>query len=222
MLHTLVDIDTHLMLWLNGFHNSFFDTFWYIITSKYTWMPMYCFILYVLYRKIGLKWQLLGLIAMFALTITVSDQLCGHVIRGAVERMRPSNPDNPISSFIHIVNGYRGGKYGFPSCHASNSFALATLLWLFFRHRKLTVFIFCWAILNSYSRIYVGVHYPGDLLVGSIVGGLGAAAVYYIARWLLRFKTHEEYRHIDSIMYAGLITIGCTFIYTAVVALIGV
>lgn len=123
---------------------------------------------------------LLALVAAIVLT----DQVCATVIRPVVERMRPSNPLNPLSASTHIVDGYRGGPYGFPSCHAANSFALVVFMALFVRRWKFTLFIVGWGLLNSYSRIYLGVHYPGDLLVGGLIGGLIGWLCYAIATYL--------------------------------------
>ena len=158
-----------------------------------------------------------------ALTITYADQVCATLIRPLVERMRPSNPNNPISEFVHIVNGKRGGRYGFPSCHAANSFALAFFLMFLFKNRFLTLFILFWAALNSYSRIYIGVHYPGDLAMGMLVGFSGALLLYALFRYCLRvpkiagflkydipeklFIEHQRKTpYIQWIIYIGLLT----------------
>ena len=91
--------------------------------------------------------------------------------------------ENPIVDLAHIVNGYRGGSYGFPSCHAANSFGLAMYVVFLFRKRWLSVFIITWAVLNCYTRIYLGVHYPGDLIVGHLVGkGYGKRDRSHIAQ----------------------------------------
>lgn len=184
MLETLNHLDQQLLLALNALHTPFWDSFMWHVSAKWTWVPMYATILYILFRNCNWRVMLLT-VAAIALTITYADQVCATWIRPAVERMRPSNLDNPISQYVHILNGKRSGPYGFPSCHAANSFALAFLVMFLFKQRALTFFLLCWATLNSYSRIYLGVHYPGDLLAGAVVGLSGAALVYGLYRWLL-------------------------------------
>ena len=127
MIQLLVNTDQNLLLYLNGFHNAFGDYFMSTFTGKWIWVPMYASILYVLLKNFNWKITLCCLTAI-ALTILFADQVCASLIRPAVERLRPSNPANPISDLVHIVNNYRGGRYGFPSCHASNSFGLAFFL----------------------------------------------------------------------------------------------
>ena len=89
---------------------------------------------------------------------------------------------------IHIVNGYRGGRYGFPSCHAANTFGLAFFLVYLFRQRMLSVFILLWALVTCYSRAYLGVHYPGDLLAGALLGFIGASLFYGLFRKVCRYR----------------------------------
>lgn len=213
MLSTLVNLDTDLLLWLNSFHSTFWDIFMNIVTDKLTWFPMYAVILYVLVRKYGFKLNLLWTCLMFFTLVLITDQLCGHLIRSAIGRYRPSNPLNPISPYVHIVDGYRGGRYGFPSCHAANTFGLATLLLLFFRNRLLTITAYSWAVLNCYSRIYLGVHYPGDILVGAIIGSIVAVGVYYAFKHYLKFK-ETNYKHLNFISYTCIFSIVCILCYT--------
>lgn len=104
---------------------------------------------------------------------------------------------------VHIVGGYRGGSYGFPSCHAANSFALASFLTLLFANRKLSLFIFAWAVLNSYSRVYLGVHYPGDLLVGAIIGTAAGLAMAFAAGYV---ADRVDRPHLKPSVNTGVVT----------------
>lgn len=191
MLETLSRLDTDILLWLNGHNTTYTDSFFYLFSGKIIWAGFYAAIIYAFFRRFG--WRVtLGLLLGVGLIITMSDQICGNFARHAFERLRPTHPDNPTSQFVHIVNGYRGGAFGFPSCHAANSFALAMFVSLVFRYRRLTWCMFLWAVLTAYSRIVLGVHYPGDLLVGATVGMCAAAATYYIGRCIYRKKLVDK------------------------------
>lgn len=171
MLETLQNIDAEIFLFFNSVHCSFFDSFMSLYSGRFIWIPMYAALLIVMLRRYPLS-KVIFLLVGIALSITLADQICSSVIRPVFERLRPSNLANPLSEFTHIVNGYRGGAYGFPSCHAANSFALAVFSAVLLRRRSFTFFIVLWAVINCYSRIYLGVHYPGDLLVGAVIGSL--------------------------------------------------
>ena len=117
-------LDASVFLFFNGFHNQFFDSFMSLYSGRFIWIPMYAALLIVMLRRFPLAKVLLLLVGIAA-TIFIADQLCASVIRPVFERLRPSNLANPLSEFTHIVNGYRGGPYGFPSCHSGNSCGLA-------------------------------------------------------------------------------------------------
>lgn len=184
-------LDTDLFLWLNNHTCQWLDNFMWLYTGKLEWIPLYVAILLAMYYKYGWR-RTLGLLVLVALIITVCDQMCGHWVRNTIMRLRPANPDNPISPMVHIVNGYRGGPYGFPSCHAANTFGLAVFVSLLFRQRAITIAMFLWAVVTAYSRVILGVHYPGDLLVGAIVGSCVAVATYYSARAIYRKYPRQE------------------------------
>ena len=187
------DVDTDLLLWLNSAHNAFFDVFMMFFTGKWIWVPMYLSLAYLLLKNMTAKQAMMCIVAI-ALVIVVTDQMSSSLIRHAVGRLRPANLENPISSMVHIVDGYRGGRYGFPSSHAANSFGLVFFLYFLMRRSPLPAFLMVWAIVNCYSRIYLGVHYPGDILCGALVGLLGATIVWLIYRRLTKQEALSEVR----------------------------
>lgn len=178
-------LDSQLLLFFNGMHNGYFDSFMSIATGRFIWIPLYLSLFLLLVRLKGLRTAAIWLVAV-AVTIALADQICATVIRPLVARYRPANQLNPLSEFVHIVNGYRGGRYGFPSCHGANTFALVTIMSLIVRRRGFTLFMTAWALLNCYSRMYLGVHYPGDLIVGAAIGAVCGAAVYKAAQWFIQ------------------------------------
>lgn len=206
LLQQLADIDTDLLLAINGWRSQWADYFMYAVSGRLIWAPMYAAIVYVIIRN--LSWKLvLGCIITIALTIAFTDQSCASLIRPLACRLRPSNPDNPISGLVQIVNGYRGGRYGFPSCHAANTFGLAFFVVYVFRHRGLSTFTVIWALLNCYSRAYLGVHYPGDLLAGALVGFVGASLCYVLFRLAMRYKRPSRWRQAYVPMLVGMVVI---------------
>jgi undecaprenyl-diphosphatase len=181
MLEFLNDIDTRLFLLLNGLNHPLIDPLMIFVSGKLSWLPLYLFLLFVLIRKY--RWQAIILLLVIALLISLSDQLSVKAFKFVFERPRPCHePD--LLPFIHLPAGRCGGAFGFVSSHAANSFALAGFIFLLFREwfRPIGYFAFGWAALVSYSRIYLGVHYPGDILVGALLGLLVALVVYIVLK----------------------------------------
>lgn len=215
LLSGLIEADTDLLLAINGWRAGWADTFMYAFSGKWIWVPMYASILYVLFRNLHWKW-VLGCIITIALTITFADQVCATFIRPYVCRLRPANLENPISDMVQIVNGYRGGRYGFPSCHAANAFGLAFFVFYVFRTRSLTWFIMLWALVTCYSRSYLGVHYPGDLLVGAVVGFVGATLCYWLFAKFCKYRPLKAYRHAYVPIWVGGGTVLLMAVYSFV------
>ncbi len=175
IINSIKDLDTQLFLFLNSIHSDFFDVVMYWASNKPFWIPLYLFFFYLAYKQIGKRIWILAIAV--TLLILLSDQISVHAFKNVFLRERPCH-DLILQSQVHLLNGYCGGKYGFVSSHAANTFALAMFLSLFFRGRLnyFSPLIFLWAAFVSYSRIYGGIHYPLDVIGGAIVGmGIGIA-----------------------------------------------
>jgi len=178
MLETLKQADTWLLLWLNGHHSVFFDEVMYLVSGKWEWIPLYAVILgFIIYR---FRWKAVWVLLTAALMITFSDQL-SNLLKSTVMRPRPCR-DPDIGHLVHLVKDHCGGAYGFVSAHAANSFALATFVSMLYRKHWVIAGMVCWAAMVSYSRVYLGVHYPGDILGGALLGAFVAWVLYLILR----------------------------------------
>ena len=178
----LSTLDTSLTLAINGCHSPFFDNFFYIYTQTWTWIPAILVLLVWMWRKWGVR--SLYVVAGIALCILLSDQISSSLLKPLVARLRPThNPE--IADLIHTVNGYRGGRYGFVSSHAANAATFVTFTALVFRNRYYSILLSLWAFLTAYSRVYLGVHYVGDVLCGALIGVLVGMGVYFVLKPLL-------------------------------------
>lgn len=180
MIEILDTIDKQWLLALNNDYPAFWDGIMVGFSEKITWIPLYLSLLFVIFRKWKYR-QGVWIVIALVLTVVVADQIASGILKNVVQRLRPSH-DPQMEGLVELVNNYRSGRYGFVSSHAANSFGLALLTALVFRNRIFSYGIFTWAVVNSYSRIYLGVHYPGDIL-GGIVVGVGTALFFY---WLLK------------------------------------
>lgn len=182
MLEQLLELDKEIFICLNGHNSPFWDSVMLFITDKLVWIPLYAYLLYLIFKDYGKQGWIIA--AGIVLTIVLADQVTSTIMKPYFARLRPSHEPS-LQSLIHIVNNYKGGKYGFASSHAANTFGIATFLFLLFRKtRKWIIMLFVWATVVTYSRIYLGVHYPGDILVGAIVGIISAFLGFYFYKWL--------------------------------------
>lgn len=168
MLEVIKSLDQNLFLFLNAHHNLFFDRLMWLFSQKLFWTPLYVWFLWILYSKYPKHfWTILVAIVLMIVT---SDQLC-NLAKNGFMRLRPSQ-DPQLMAMVHIVNDYRGGMYGFYSGHAANTFAVAFFMIVLAAERRkyLVPIALLYAMLTAYSRIYLGVHYPGDVFAGVLAG----------------------------------------------------
>lgn len=174
-MDNLIFLDKELTLYLNGLNNPVWDMFFYAVTSKWLWLPLYAALLWMIFRRQGGRG--LMTIIVIGVLILMADQLTSGLMKPLFERLRPSH-DGVMQYLVHTINGYRGGLYGFASSHAANTFALATFIILVVRRWSLSIVMVAWALLNSYGRVYQGVHFVGDILVGAVIGIILGRLVY--------------------------------------------
>ena len=171
MLDELISLDEQLFLFLNGLGTPTWDGFWMFMTKSITAIPLYVVLLFLCYRFFGIKGTLIIIVAV-ALMITCTDQL-SNFFKYGLKRLRPChNPE--INGIMRLVKSYCGGKYAFFSAHSANSFAVASFFSFMFRKkiRFLALFLMFWACLVAYSRVYIGVHFPLDIIIGAVIGSL--------------------------------------------------
>ena len=190
-----IDLDQQLLLAWNGSDSLFWDGFMWTATSTATWIPLACVLLYVIFKNKSVKESLL-LLGMLALVITCADQIASGICKPYFARFRPAQ-DPELMYLVDVVNGYRGGRYGFISSHAANTMGVAIFLACVFRHGWLSVGLFGWWALNCYTRIYLGVHYPGDILFGTL-DGLVCGLLIYGLHQLLHRRFFKENHYISN------------------------
>jgi undecaprenyl-diphosphatase len=183
-------LDQHLFLFINSMNSPFWDQVMYIISGRVIWAPLYLAILITLgirYRR-----KFLILILVIILAIILSDQI-SLLIKNSVHRLRPCH-EPALEGLVHLVRNQCGGAYGFVSSHASNSFNIAVLSLLLIKRKWFSYSMLLWAAIIGYSRVYLGVHYPGDVLCGSLIGIL-------IGWSLFRFYEYLDSRHLKKSEY---------------------
>ena len=200
-MNTLISLDQQWLLAINGWHAEWADVLMWYISKSTTWLPLYALLVGLVVYQFGVQWyrstpntpnyrytallRVLIVLAGFAVAVGLSDFVSSGIIKPWVSRLRPTH-EPALAGMLHLVNGYTGGMYGFVSSHAANTMACALLFSLLYRNKYATVALMLWVALNCYSRMYLGVHYPGDIIGGLLVGTLIAGMTYAVARHLLK------------------------------------
>lgn len=185
-MDTIAEIDQALFLWLNGQHTPWLDPVMSLVSGKWPWAPLYALLCWLFVRRY--RWHAVPLLLCVGLAIALADQITSGFMKPFFERLRPSR-DPALEGLVHVVNGYRGGKYGFASSHAANAFALAAAAYWWLRPTDQWVWaLWPWAVIVAYSRVYLGVHYPGDIMVGAAIG---AMAGWGVAKWVFPWASRH-------------------------------
>ena len=190
MLDELLKYDTELFLFLNNLGNTSWDGFWRFVTEKWSSIPLYAFLLYLVFKHYGWKGTLV-IIVCVALMITATDQIAS-LFKYGIKRPRPCKVEELQLLMRYVADGC--GRFGYFSAHAASSMAAAVFLGLSLQkwYKYLPFLLLLWAVITGYSRIYLGVHYPLDVISGMAFGGLTGWLFYLIQKWGQRkFKTQK-------------------------------
>lgn len=180
-LDALIQFDRELLLFFNGSPSLYLDELVKTLTTAATWIPLYLALFYTVVKNNDSVPKILLVLGAALLCIVFAGSVDDEIVKPLVARWRPTH-DAVIGSVVDTYNGYRGGDYGFFSAHASNTFSLAIFFSLLIRSRMLTFFLVLWSLLNCWTRMYLGVHFPGDILVGLLWGGVVGTLVYLLYR----------------------------------------
>ena len=180
----LLDIQTFLandrlvLSWFNGSNSVFLDGWMSALTSGFTWLALYASLFYLVVKNNETMGQIMLVVGCALACVGLADIMADVIVKPLVERWRPSN--DPIFTYdVSVVDGYRGTSYGFFSAHAANTFSLALFFCMLVRSRVLSVALVLWSFVNCYTRMYLGLHYPSDIVCGLLWGSVCAIGVYY-------------------------------------------
>lgn len=193
----LIALDKQWLLAVNGSDSLFLDRMAHVLTTAMTWLPLYLSLFYVVLHNNENFHKVLCVLAAAGLCVLLAGSVDDLIVKPTVARWRPTH-DPEIGLLVDIVDGYRGGKYGFFSAHASNTFSIAILFCWLIRSRLLSIALVIWSLTNCWTRMYLGVHFPGDILVGLTWGFTVGTLVYYIYYRVTKRLSTSNRRFVSS------------------------
>lgn len=196
MLETLMELDRALLGFFNGSDSLFMDGVMTTLTSGFTWIPLYLSLFYLVVKNNETMAQIMLVVCSVVLCVILAGGVADFVMKPWIARWRPSN-DPLIKYTVDVVNNMRGSDYGFFSAHAANTFSIALFFCLLVRNKLFNTFLILWSLVNCYTRMYLGLHYPGDILCGLLWGAIVAVSVYLLYQKVY-FKVSPKLNYIST------------------------
>ncbi|UKK63481.1 phosphatase PAP2 family protein [Prevotella communis] len=191
-MEELIQLDKQLLLWFNGSDSLFLDGLVETLTTATTWIPLYLGLFYLVLKNNDNIQKVLLVLGCAGLCVFLAGSLNDLFVKPWVARWRPSR-DPEIAMLVDVVNGYRGGRYGFFSSHAANTFSLAIFFTLLVRSKVLSVAMILWSLLNCWTRLYLGVHFPGDILCGLLWGGVVGTGMWFLHQHIYKKINTQDF-----------------------------
>ena len=196
-MDTIIQMDKQLLLAINGSDSLFVDYLAKTLTTAATWIPLYVSLFYVVVKNNDNFRRIICILACAGLCVLFAGTVDDLLVKPLVARLRPTH-DFQIGMLVDTVDGYRGSKYGFFSAHAANTFSIAVFFSLLMRSRLVTLLLVGWSLTNCWTRLYLGVHYPLDILCGLLWGGSVGTGIYFLYRYVDRRLLHSENDYVSS------------------------
>ena len=224
LISALESFDKQLLLEVNGSDSLYLDRVARKLTNAFTWVPMYVSLFYVVLKNNDNFRKILFILGAAGLCVLLAGSVDDLIVKPTVARWRPTH-DPEIGPLVDVVDGYRGGRYGFFSAHAANTFSIAILFCWMIRSRLLSTALIIWSFTNCWTRLYLGVHYPGDILVGLTWGFIVGTAVYYLFYRMTRRFNHGHQLVSSHYTSTGYQRVDCDIpvsilVFTLVIVLI--
>ena len=220
---TITYYDLMLMPLLGGKQSDFADTIALTLTSALTWIPMYAALLYAVIRKWNAVKPVMHILLCAGICILLADGMADGIVKPLTERLRPLN-DPESRKIITLVDGAEDSNYSFFSAHAANTFSICVFFSLMMRNAWLTLSLTTWSLINCWTRIYLGMHYPSDILVGLIWGGVSGYIAYYVSKNIKRKTTEQDisdkFRYSQRDILSVTTIIAATLVFAIIYAAI--
>ena len=196
MLECILSADLSLLRFFNSGNSVYFDALVPMLTSGLTWIPLYIALFYLVVKNHETMAQIMLIIATAVVCVCIAGGIGDFIVKPMVGRLRPCN-DPMVKAQLNLVAGTLSESYSFFSSHAANTFSVAMCFRLLVRDRRFTIVMFLWALLNCWTRLYLGVHYPSDILCGMLYGSF-VGVVVYLAFYKLFYKFNIKFQYISS------------------------